>query len=393
MRILHHCWIATILILSFSFAAVAGPFTAGDLVIYRVGDGTGSLANTGNAVFLDEYTTSGTLVQSIAMPTTASGNQHQLIASGTATSEGLLTLSADGRYLMLTGYARDLGGSGSVVTTASATVPRTVGRVDANGNVDTSTALTDFADANNPRSAVSTNGTDIWVGGAAGGVRYTTLGSTTSTQLSTTVTNIRQVNIFNGQLYASDSSGTTSRLGTVGTGTPTTSGQTITSLPGFPTSTGSPYAFFFADLNGGVAGVDTLYVADDTANQIQKYSLVAGTWTANGTITATAVRGLTGVVNGDGSVTLYGTTGGSTAAGGGSLYTLTDTAGYNSTITGALSTIATAAANEAFRGVAFVPTPEPGTWLLAGLAVFVGLGSQVWKRRKLLGVMLSARVA
>src|SRR4051812_36707728 len=78
---------------------VLAAFTPGDLVIYRVGTGTGSLVNTGNAVFLDEYTTAGALVQSVAMPTTASGSNKPLIASGTATSEGLLTRSTDGRYL------------------------------------------------------------------------------------------------------------------------------------------------------------------------------------------------------------------------------------------------------------------------------------------------------
>ncbi|NJL10037.1 MAG: hypothetical protein HC908_07305 [Calothrix sp. SM1_7_51] len=87
----------------------------------------------------------------IAVPTTASGTNKQLIASGTATSEGLLTRSADGQYLLLTGYARDLGGTGSISGTAGATVGRTVGRVDAQGNVNTSTVLTDFADGNNPR--------------------------------------------------------------------------------------------------------------------------------------------------------------------------------------------------------------------------------------------------
>src|SRR5689334_11233008 len=70
----------------------ASPFAAGDLVIYRVGDGVSSLVSTGNAVFLDEYTPAGNLVQSIAMPTTASGANNPLIASGTATSEGMLTL-------------------------------------------------------------------------------------------------------------------------------------------------------------------------------------------------------------------------------------------------------------------------------------------------------------
>ena len=43
----------------------AQPFNAGNLVIYRVGDGIAVLTNGGNRVFLDEYTTNGVLVRSI----------------------------------------------------------------------------------------------------------------------------------------------------------------------------------------------------------------------------------------------------------------------------------------------------------------------------------------
>jgi predicted extracellular nuclease len=342
---------------SFSRAHSSAAFTPGNLVIYRVGDGSAALASSATAVFLDEYTTSGgSPVQSIAMPTTVNGSNKRLTASGTATSEGLMTLSTDGQYLTATGYDAALG-TASITTSASSTVNRVIARVDSGGTVDTTTALTDISASNagNPRSVISTNGTDLWMDGSVGGIRYTTLGATTSTQLSTTVTNLRQTNIFGGQLYVSDSSGTAVRLGTVGSGTPTTSGQTITNLPGFPT-TGSPYGFFFADLDSGVAGLDTLYVADDTANVIQKFSLVSGTWTANGTKALATVRGLTGVASGS-SVTLY-VTNGST------LQTLTDTSGYNATITGTLTSIATAGANTAFRGVAFAPssgspTPTP----------------------------------
>ena len=81
----------------------------GNIMVYRVGDGIGALVNTGNPVFVDEYTTGGVLVQSIPMPTTVSGANRQLIASGTATSEGFLTLSSDNQYLRLTGYASNLG--------------------------------------------------------------------------------------------------------------------------------------------------------------------------------------------------------------------------------------------------------------------------------------------
>jgi len=340
----------------------ADQFIPGDVVVYRIGDGSSLLANTGGAVFLDEYSPSGILVQSIALPSVASGANQPLIASGTAVSEGMLTLSTDGRYLLLTGYATTLPASGSLSSTAGAMVPRTVGRVGFDGSVDTSTALADFADGNNPRSAVSTDGTQLWLGGAAGGVRYTTLGSTSSTELSTDSKNIRQVNIFDGQLYISTQKGAL-RVATVGTGIPTTAGQSITNLPGFPV-TGTPDAFVFADLDGA-PGVDTLYVADDTTagGQIQKYTLLGGNWVASGTIDAANVHGLTGVVSGT-AVTLYATTSGIDGTSG-TLYTFTDTSGYDGNASGAVNTLATALTNEAFRGLAMapvgavLPTPTP----------------------------------
>jgi hypothetical protein len=331
------------------------PFTSGNLVVVRVGDGTGSLVNTGNAVFLDEYSPSGTLVRSVALPTTVSGANAQLILSGTATSEGALVRSADGKYLTLSGYGRDLGGSGSVSGTTAASVNRVVAIINSGGVVDISTKLTDYADGNNPRSAVTTNGTDLWVAGGAGGIRYATKGATTSTQLSTTITNIRSLVIAGGQLYTSTASGSAVRVGTVGTGLPTTAGQTITNLPGFLTSS-SPYGFVFFDLDNTVAGVDVLYVADDVAG-IQKFSLVGGSWVANGIIGTDAddYRGLTGSVSGN-TVTLYASRkGGSTATGGGELVSLSDNSGYNATLTGVPTLLATATANTAFRGVAFAP--------------------------------------
>jgi hypothetical protein len=328
--------------------------------VYRVGDGTSSLVNTGNPVFIDEFAaTGGPPVQTIALPTTATAPSHRLIASGTASSEGLLTLSTDGHYLLLTGYDATPGGATNLTTSPSASILRTVARIDSSGTaIDTTTALNDLSTAASPRAAASTNGTDLWVGGGAGGVRYATLGASTSVQLSSTVTNIRAVNIFNGQVYNSDASGSTIRLGAVGTGLPTTIGQTITNIPGFATTGGSPYAFYFADLDAGTAGVDTLYVADDGAG-LQKYSLVSGSWTANGTVgtASDTYRGVTGVVSA-GSVTLYAVRKGGTAAtGGGELVSLTDASGYNGAFSGTPTVLSTAAANTAYRGVALMPQP------------------------------------
>src|SRR5689334_10758602 len=88
---------------------LASSFASGDIVVYRVGDGSAALGSAATAVFLDEYTPAGVLVQSIALPTAVSGLNKRLVASGTATSEGLLTRSADGQYLILAGYDAALG--------------------------------------------------------------------------------------------------------------------------------------------------------------------------------------------------------------------------------------------------------------------------------------------
>jgi hypothetical protein len=332
----------------------AGPVTT-DVDIYRVGDGTSALASTGNPVFIDEFSPTGTLVRSIPLPSSGAG--HKAIASGTATSEGLITLSTNGKYLLATGY--DIALPNTTSLTAS-TAARVVARVDASGNIDTTTALTDFAVGNNPRGVASVDGTSFWVTGAAGGERFATLGATTSTQLSTTVVNLRQTGIFGGQLFVTTSSGSAVRLGTVGSGLPTTAGQTITNLPAFETS-GSPYAFFFADLDG-TPGLDTVYVVDDTASApggLSKYSLVAGSWIGNGTVgtPADSYRGVTGVVSGS-TVTLFTTRkGGSGATGGGEFAMIVDSSGYNQAIAGTPSLLAMAATNTAFRGVALAPTP------------------------------------
>jgi len=339
-------------------APAGGSGAALHLDVYRVGDGASSLVNTGNAVFIDEYTTDGVLVRSIAMPLAVSGNNRRLVASGTATSEGLVTRSADGHFVLLTGYDAPLPTTALAGTTSTA-VPRIVGRVSADGSVDTSTQVLDGVSGNNPRSVASSDGTQLWFTGAAGGVRYLTLGNTSAstTQLSTTVTNLRQVAIFGAQLFVSDSSGSAVRLGSVGVGLPTTSGQTITNLPGFPLS-GSPYGFYFADLDASVPGLDVLYVADDGLG-LTKYSLVGSSWLAKGTVgtAADTYRGLTAVVNA-GTVTLYATRkGGSAAAGGGELVSLVDESGYSGTFTGTPTLLVAAAANTAFRGVALAPTP------------------------------------
>ena len=326
-------------------------FTAGNIAVYRVGTGTGTLSSAATAAFIDEYSPSGTLVSSTPMPTAVDGFNRRLTNSGTATSEGALSLSTDGRYLTVAGYDAATG-TANVATTATTTganVVRVVAAVDVDQVVNTSTQTTSFS-GNNIRGAVMSSSGGMWLTGATSGLIFLPLESNgTGTAVASTPANLRVPAIFGGQLYVS--SGSTVRIGSVGTGTPTGIGNSIISLPGYATSTGSPYAFYLADLSSAVAGPDTLYVADDTPGTLQKYSLSGGSWVARGTVTLSGCRGVTGVVSGS-TVTLYATSGTS-------LVRVTDSTGYDGNLTATATTLVTASSNTAFRGVALVPTRLP----------------------------------
>ncbi len=379
MKKIINCTIFTaILMICLAGTSLAAAFTAGNIVVCRVGPNTAGGALTSNAtpVFLDEYTPTtptATLVQSIALPIVDDGPNQTLTASGTATSECLMTRSADARYLLIMGYDAAPGTTGITgsSTTGGTPVLRVIARVGNDGIVSTSTTTTSFS-GGNPRGIASTNGTDIWMTGSNTGVVYTTFGgSGAGTIIHSTVTNLRSANIFDGQLFTSSASGAI-RLATVGVGTPTTAGQVLTNLPGFPTtgSANSPYQYYFADLSPAVAGMDTVYVADDsgTLGGVQKYSLVGGTWVLNGTQVTPAIRGLTGIINNVSGliVTLFAT---GTATNANTLSIYADVSGYNARPTpvktkggrdgelvpGTPTIIATAAANTVFRGVAFAP--------------------------------------
>jgi hypothetical protein len=338
----------------FLSAPLFAQFTPGNLVVSRVGDGSAALTSAAQARFLDEYTPAGVFVQTVALPTTVSGSQRRCTDSGTATSNGFITQSADGRYLLAAGYDA-APGTASVTGTTSTAVNRVIARIGLDGTVDTSTALTDAYSGNNFRGVTSVDGSSFWISGTGSGstpgARYVAnLGDSTSVQLSTTVTNLRCIDIYGGQLYCSSASGAFQGVSAVGTGLPVTAGQVITLLNGFPTATGpSSYDFFFADAN-------TVYVADDRTNGsggIQKWVQSGGTWSLAYTLApgaSTGCRGLSGYVIG-GVATLFATTA-VTSATVTTVVTVTDT-GPGSPFT----TLVTNATNTAIRDVQFVRTP------------------------------------
>ncbi len=353
-----------------AYNSVLAPFTAGDLVVLQVGDGKAALSSAATAVSLKEFNTTDTnqsAVNSIALPTADSGSNQTLTQSGTAASEGALNLSADGRYLTLVGYDATPG-TANVTGTTSATTNRIVARIDALGIVDTTTRINNAYSANNIRSAVTNDGSGFWVAGPSTGLTFVSYGSAgTSTTLN--ALNSRVVNIFNGQLYTSSGSGSNVGVNTVGTGLPNSGNQATTLLSGLP-NTGNPYAYVLLDRDAGVAGLDTLYIADQTSG-LFKYSFNGTTWTARGNIAGT-LTGLTGVINGS-NVDLYATNG---TSAGNSLVKVTDTTAFNANLSGTFTTLATAPTNTIFKGVAFAPVSAAPANPTVNLSVSPNTGTE-----------------
>ena len=433
------------LLLGAAQPAFASLFTAGNLVASLVGNVNGSGRYTDNQatpVKLQEMTTSGVLTQSLVLPQTASFSQGraQSAFSGEygSSSEGLLHLSGDGKSLVIAGYGVNaatynaggaavygdarLAQSTSIQGGPFTAVSRVIADVTANGTVDTSTALYNVFNTNNPRSVATANGTSFYVAGqgasnsdtATQGVFFAQLGASSATQV-TGASNYRSVSIQNGQLYASrDYNGAggvqAAEVDRFATAQPT-SASTPSGLPGMgptinviagATDNGvnngrlnttvylSPEDYFFAS-----DGINQfMYVADSgnpkngNTNRaqlgdggLQKWELINGTWVLlydiyaglglvknavdNNTPVTSGTSGLIGLTGQvlNGMVFLYATN--STLGDLDQTYVFSVTDPLAQTTRGALqgtdvfSTIYTAPAGVNVRGIAFAPTAVP----------------------------------
>jgi hypothetical protein len=189
-------------------AAEITSFAPGDLVIDTV---TGTTLDSASPMTLQEFSlgaggTSATSVGTLALPQTPTGANWAISGEYGSASEGFLTQSMNGMYLTVIGYGVNAAtfnsapittyGTGALGQTTSltgqsvTTVPRVVALISANGSVDTSTALTGVFNTNNPRSAVTVDGSSFYVSGQGAsktdptqGVFYATLGATTATAI------------------------------------------------------------------------------------------------------------------------------------------------------------------------------------------------------------------
>jgi hypothetical protein len=347
------------------------------IAVERIGDGSSPLSG-GAARDVNLLVYNGTnLSQTISMPTSG---PNRLTDSGSATSNGYFNFY-NGRYAV--GGYNAAPGTASVASTNT----KAVNFLDANGNitVNTQVATTNWTN-NNFRSAITTDGVNFYGSGAgsgtSGGIRYVDSNGN-GIRLTSTVTNTRNIEIYNDNLLFSTGSGANGiySLGALSSLNTSSADQNTATLL---IATASPYGFFM-DFTNGVA-----FVASDAgtnAGGISRWDFDTNTSTWNETWKFrldSSVNQFTTADSGGNNVTAFGLTGSfDPITNQYSIWATTNVTSNNQVIkfTDGLTTsigagssydvIGSAGANYVFRGVDVIP--EPSTWamLVGGLAALI----------------------
>jgi autotransporter passenger strand-loop-strand repeat protein len=398
-------------------------FTAGDLVLSVVGNvnNTGTLTlDQASPIYLEELTTSGSIVGQLILPqaTTVVNGVTEYGISGEygSASEGSLALSADGQSLVILGYGVNanafntgtvygtsaLGQTTSIPGGTITPVPRIVADISYNGTVDTSTALYNIYNTNNPRAVATINGTTFYLSGqgvkgdTSEGVFYAHDGATSATAIDTS-TDTRSIAIYNGELYVSrDSTASTkgTNIANYGSTLPTakTSPNILSGISQSVVLTAaqentvnasavgtavnlSPENFFFASptvlyvadggvpKNGGVGDGGLQKWVFNGTTWVLQYTLSAGLNLVNSTTATSGTSGLIGltgtVVNG--VAQLYATNESVGELDQSYLYGITDTVSATSAGNQSFTLLDTAAPGTIIRGISFAPTAATAT--------------------------------
>jgi autotransporter passenger strand-loop-strand repeat protein len=419
-------------------------FTSGDIVISVSGDGDGSGTYTDNQaspIVLEEINPlTGAEVGQMTLPeqtiTLANGTvEYAISGEYGSSSEGSLELSGDGQSLVIAGYGvndvtYNTGGAavyGNAAEAQSTSVPggpytpvaRVIADISYNGTVDTSTALFNVFNGNNPRSVATYNGSSFYISGqgftsgtdfATQGLFLADDGAHSATSIDNT-SDSRTVEIYNGQLFLSRDSKQVGggELTTYGTTLPTgtISPTLLTGIGNYVTLTAaqengvnnadvgqkvylSPENYFFANAT-------TLYIADGGAPKekgdgdggLQKwtYNSATGTWQLDYTLTdglnlvsnsnkdgSSGLIGLTGTVLTNGTVLLYTTNETLADLDQTYLYDIVDTLSATTLpVNEVFNTLVVAAPDTNIRGVAFAPSSS----MLAPTNITIASGSSV----------------
>jgi hypothetical protein len=320
----------------------AQSLTPGNLVVSRIGNGTEVLTNSGNTIFVDQYTPSGSLVNSTTIPDSGAG---ALLISGVSSSEGGLTRSMDRSLLVLAGYNTNRNSvTGSLASQSANAVPRAVATLDAFATYHLQQASPTLYSSNNIRGATSDGTNHFWTAGSPGGTFFLSPPQA-PVDLQTNTANTRQVRIINGALYFSTQAGTGGIYRFSGGGLPESAANPVLVISTGGTSQPAGFA-----LNPSLT---TAYIADQRPNAggVQK-------WTNSGTAWSLAYTFSTGAgafdvaVDFSGSApVIYATTAEASAN---RIISITD-AGPLSII----KVLANSGANRAFKGLDFAPDLRP----------------------------------
>lgn len=365
MKLSKSCILAFTLIILASgmMASVQAQFTTGNLAVFQAD------AVTSNTTFsIVELNPSNPAANPVGTTAIDGTGANALRSSGSATSTGYLSRSNDRTLLTFAAH-----NSATTAGNANTLNPRGVGILN---NAKTFTLATTYTatSGNQARSATTIDNTNFFIADQ-GGIY------TNSATAASPTANVRNIRSFGGTVYVGQASGTPANIQVSTVSAPT--GGTITGLPGLTNL--ANFQDFYLVYSGTNAAFDILYVLSGSATvgTISKYSLVSGTWVANGTYTtsfggfgiAASGRQIAPPFNGSPalvpitSANIYVTTGaGATAAN--TVRSIVDNSGYNQTIninTPDIVTLYTASATTTVKGIEFAPvSPTAASGVISG---------------------------
>jgi hypothetical protein len=349
--------ILTSVILLFTLGVSAQTFAPDNIAVLQA---SSSSVNNTTANILElnpNLLAQSTPVNSFTIP--SSTLPDALRFSGSATSTGYLSNSSDGTLLCFNGH-----NSTTTSGNANTILQRGVGTLNSNYAFTVATTYTGTS-GNQTRCATSLNNT-TWFIADQGGI-YSNSATTANPS-----GNFRSIKSFGGVVYVFKASSSSAPVATISAPV----GGTITDLPGLPLGASTMQDFYMVNSGENGTTFDILYVlsaSSTTAGSIQKYSLVSGSWVANGTSYNTTYGGF-GLLatNGCNGVNLF-LTSGTGALSANSVYKLFDQSGYNQPMNVTSANILyTAPSGTTLKGVAKAPkscsAPTSSTLLIDGFS-------------------------
>jgi hypothetical protein len=329
--------LAAVLAIAGAGNTFAASFTAGNLVAV-LATPTGTVSNA--SVVMQEFTSAGSTsgLQAVTIPSTGSNALHISASAGTSC---YISLSADQTLVTLPG-----ANSSNTTSNENGLSPRAIGTLNSATTFNIATTYTGTSGMQE-RSATTMDDSNFYISDQ-GGLYTNGSGATGSNS-----TNLLSIRSFGGYVYVCSANFSGSPVEVV----PSPTATAFTSLSGVASDSKAVDFYMISSGNNGTA-YDILYMLSST-NGLKKYSLVSGSWVANGADTNSTVEkgfGMAAASNGSGGVVFYMST--NSGNPGNSIVTFTDQAGYNTTINDTTpSTLLTASGTTYYKSVAFAPLP------------------------------------